>query len=76
MPRLRYEYLVCYDVEDNKTRTRLYKQLLAYGLRPVQKSVLWGFLTAAECASVKRLLSKHIEVKGSQDKALVIPTAL
>lgn len=31
-------WLVCYDIEDNKERTRIYKCLLKYG-RPIQKSV-------------------------------------
>lgn len=31
-------WLICYDIEDNKERTRIYKCLLRYGT-PVQRSV-------------------------------------
>lgn len=31
-------WLICYDIEDNKERTRIYKCLLKYG-DPIQKSV-------------------------------------
>jgi len=31
-------WLICYDIEDNKERNRIYKCLLTYG-KPVQKSV-------------------------------------
>ena len=54
MEKLRQEYLISYDIEDNKTRTRLHKSLLGYGLRGVQKSVFWGYLSKAELTAVKR----------------------
>ncbi len=31
-------WIICYDIEDNKERTRIYKCLLRYGT-PIQKSV-------------------------------------
>ncbi len=31
-------WIICYDIEDNKERTRIYKCLLRYG-KPIQKSV-------------------------------------
>lgn len=58
--RLRQEYLVSYDVEDNKARTALYKELKGFGLRGVQKSVFWGYLTMAELHAVKRSLHKYL----------------
>ncbi len=57
---IRQEYLVSYDIEDNKIRTKVYKELLKYGLQPVQKSVFWGYLTKAELFSVNRYMSSRL----------------
>lgn len=58
---LRQEYLVSYDVENNKTRTRIFKELNKYGLKSVQKSVFWGYLTRAELEAIKRYLNKSLK---------------
>ena len=68
---LRQEYLISYDVEDNKIRTRVFKELGKYGLRPVQKSVFWGYLTMAEIKAIKRYLNDKLE---KDDKAFVTHT--
>ena len=69
---LRQEYLICYDVEDNKTRTRIYKELCKYGLLAVQKSVFWGYLTFAELNSIQRyLLEKLGNPPANADKAFI-----
>ena len=68
---LRQEYLISYDVEDNKIRNRVYKELGKYGLRSVQKSVFWGYLTLAELEAIKRYLSNGLE---KTDKAFVTHT--
>jgi len=65
---LRQEYLVSYDVEDNKVRGRVFKELGKHGLKPVQKSVFWGFLTVAELGAIKRYLHESLE---KTDKAFV-----
>lgn len=57
---LRTEYLIAYDIEDNKTRTSIYKQLLAYGLNAVQKSVFWGCLSIAELNAIIRLFNNSL----------------
>lgn len=57
---LRREYLVSYDVEDNKVRTAVHKELLKYGMFAVQRSVFWGCLTAAELAAVRRFLAAKL----------------
>ena len=66
--KLRQEYLISYDIEDNKIRTQLYKALLGYGLRAVQKSVFWGYLSAAELAAVRRDLQTRLK---TTDKAFI-----
>ena len=68
---LRQEYLISYDVEDNKIRTRVFKELGKYGLKPVQKSVFWGYLTMAEIKAIKRYLNEKLE---KDDKAFVTHT--
>ena len=69
MPQpLRQEYLVSYDIEDNKVRTMVYKECLKYGLQPVQKSVFWGYLTKAELLSINRYMHSSL---GKNDKALI-----
>ena len=68
MEKLRQEYLVSYDIEDNKIRKRLHNDLLGYGLNAIQKSVFWGYLSLAELEAIKRNLEKHL---GSTDKVFV-----
>ena len=67
---IRNEYLVFYDIADNKLRTRIYKYLLGYGLFAIQKSVFWGFVSAAEITAIQRELLKGLE---EGDKACIIP---
>ncbi len=73
MDVLRQEYLVCYDIEDNKVRTKMFKELRSQGLRHVQKSVFWGYLTKAELNSIRRFISEIME---EPDKALIAKTNL
>ncbi|AEE26421.1 CRISPR-associated endonuclease Cas2 [Francisella hispaniensis] len=60
--QLRKEYLIAYDIEDNRTRTIIYKQLLAYGLKAVQKSVFWGHISIAELNAIKRLFANSLTI--------------
>ena len=73
MAKLHNEVLVCYDIEDNKSRTKLFKSLKEAALVPVQKSVFWGHLNRAEEASVQRLLKQHCK-KG--DKGFLVRVQL
>ena len=59
--KLRKEYLIAYDIEDTPIRTRIYKQLLAYGLKSIQKSIFWGFLSVAELNAIKRLFDELLD---------------
>ena len=68
---LRKEYLVSYDIEITKVRTRLFKELSRIGLKPVQKSVFWGYLTNAELLAIKRFV-EQIYVKN--DKVFITHT--
>ena len=65
--------IVSYDIEDNKTRTRLRKDLIALGLVPVQKSVLWGYLNATEEKAVLGVLGKlGLDKDDSPDSAFLV----
>ena len=68
---LRQEYLVGYDITNNKLRTRIFNELSKFGLRPVQKSVFWGYLTAAETEAIKRFLNTNIK---NSDKIFITRT--
>lgn len=65
---LRQEYLICYDITDDKIRLCVFKELEQYGLKPIQKSVFWGYLTKAEWSAVKRHLQTQLE---KSDKAFI-----
>ena len=65
---LRKEYLVCYDISENKIRGNVFKELEKLGLKPAQKSVFWGYLTMAEISAVKRYFASILE---KTDKAFI-----
>lgn len=46
-------YLVCYDIEDNKVRKKFYEKLKDLGLVPIQKSVFMGYLKPPEFVAVQ-----------------------
>jgi len=64
MNKLYQEVIVSYDIEDNKSRTQLFKHLKAMSLVAIQKSVFWGHLKLAEEQAVKRLFHKHCDTNG------------
>ncbi len=69
--KLRNEYLISYDVEDNKIRKKIFNELEKIGMRSVQKSVFWGFLTKAELTSVHRFIKQNLS---KDDKTLITHT--
>ncbi len=73
MSKLYNEVLVSYDIEDNRQRTRLFKKLKEISLRPIQKSVFWGYLNLAEERAVRRLIAEHC-ARG--DKAFIVRARL
>lgn len=68
------EVLIAYDIEDNKTRTRLFNHLKDVGMISVQKSVMWGRLLPADIKLAKRILDNEIE--SETDKAFVMVSKL
>jgi CRISPR-associated protein Cas2 len=68
------EVLVCYDISDTRTRTALFNLLKDLGLRHIQASIFWGFLTPAEERAIRRRLDSIVTT--ANDKGLVIPVKL
>lgn len=58
--KLYNEVIVCYDVEDNRTRGRIFERLKDIGLRPIQKSVFWGHVNSAEERAILRLFREEL----------------
>ncbi len=68
--KLTREILVSYDIEDNRSRKKIYDGLKDIGLYPIQKSVFVGDVKTAEEKAVKRLLSQFLDKK--TDKSFIL----
>lgn len=55
-----HEYMIAYDIEDNKIRRKVFKKLESYGLRNIQFSIFWGFLQGPEIKSIQRFIEQTI----------------
>jgi len=60
---LRKEYLVCYDISQSKNRNKLHDELLDLGLKAVQKSVFWGFLSRSEYKAALGYMKRRVQAK-------------
>ena len=67
-------YLVCYDIESSRVRTRFFNFLKDIGMTPLQKSVFWGELTQAEYKALQR--EAHEKLNPETDKIFWIVTSL
>ena len=56
------DYLIAYDIEDNKNRSKVFEMLKDFGLRAVQKSVFFGELSNAEKIEIKIFLSNSFVI--------------
>ena len=74
MSKLYKEILVCYDIQDNKKRKKLYEALKDIGLNSIQKSVFWGHANEAEKKAVRREISRYLDHR--TDKAFVVDVNL
>jgi CRISPR-associated protein Cas2 len=57
---LEIEIIICYDIEDNKKRQKLYNLLKRFGLFPIQKSVFWGYILPMEKQAILREIEKYV----------------
>lgn len=72
--KLYKKYLVCYDIENNKVRSRFFDELKDLGLIPLQKSVFWGDLSQAELQALQRLANDMLDA--NTDKFFWAPSPL
>lgn len=68
------KYLVCYDIENNKLRTKFFNFLRDLGLTPIQKSVFYGDLKPPEVTALKLTAKKLLEPEA--DSCLFFPCHL
>jgi len=68
------QIMVSYDIEDNKNRKKLFEELKDIGLKPIQKSVFWGYVLLSEKRIIRRLFEKYCDLKA--DKALMVNVVL
>lgn len=54
MSQLRKEYLITYDIVQNKKRNNFFNILKNFGLISIQKSVFWGEMSHSEKLAVIR----------------------
>lgn len=67
------QVIVSYDIENNKQRKKLYDELKDIGLKPIQKSVFWGYLLISEKRVVKELLKQYCQ---DNDKGFIVDAVL
>ena len=56
------KYIVCYDMLDNRKRSKVFKRLKDYG-KPVQKSVFECLLNSAQVEKMWREISGFIDIE-------------
>lgn len=64
------QIVVSYDIEDNKNRKKLFEELKDLGLRPIQKSVFWGYVMVSEKRVIKGLFKRYCNI--NSDKAFMV----
>ncbi|MCR4941890.1 MAG: CRISPR-associated endonuclease Cas2 [Campylobacter sp.] len=67
------KFLVCYDIENSKNRTKLFERLKDFGLFAVQKSVFYGELSHADKVAIKGLIARYCS---QGDKAIITTVKL
>ena len=68
------EVIVMYDIANNKKRHKLYEELKDMGLKPIQKSVFWGYVMPNERRNIIELYDKYCDKE--TDKAIVLNAQL
>lgn len=68
------KYLVCYDIDSDRTRSRFFDALKDLGLVPLQKSVFYGELNPAELRELWKMSRKMLDE--DTDKCFWIPCSI
>ena len=68
------QIIIAYDIADNKKRLKFYELLKDYGLKPIQKSVFWGYILPSERKSLIASYKEYCDIKC--DKVIMVNTSL
>ena len=68
------QVIVSYDIADTKMRTKLFEALKDQGLRPIQKSLFWGYVLPSERRMILRLFEEYCNIE--TDKAILTNVTL
>ena len=68
------QIVVSYDIEENKDRKKLFEELKDLGMKPIQKSVFWGYVLPSEKRIIKELFKKYCKIE--RDKAFMVNVTL
>lgn len=63
------QIIVSYDISETKKRNKFFDELKDLGLKPIQKSVFWGYVKPSEKRVIKELFLLYCDVK--TDKAFM-----
>lgn len=55
--------IVCYDIENDKARTKISKILFNFGLKRVQKSVFEGIIKTKQFPNLQKQLAAYVTPK-------------
>jgi CRISPR-associated endonuclease Cas2 len=76
MNQLRQEFLFIYDIQENKKRKKIFERAQDFGLKPIQRSVLWGELSRAEVKGLWRETENILNKKETSDKVILMKSRL
>ena len=68
------QIIVSYDISNTKSRTKFFEELKDLGLKPIQKSLFWGYVLASEKRIIKTLFKKYCKIE--TDKAIMVNATL
>lgn len=70
---MKANYLICYDIRDEKRLTKVHKYLKGYCLK-LQYSVFYGFLSWQELCEVKEKLTELINEREDDIRIYPLPS--
>ncbi len=65
-------YLVCYDITDNKLRKKIADKLIFYGLARVQLSVFIGYVTDLHFEKMRTVIEEKMKEKTEKDSIVFL----
>lgn len=65
-----FQIIVSYDISDTKVRNVMFDKLKDFGLTPIQKSVMWGYVNNAEERAIKNEIQNQL--LENSDKCIIL----